>query len=135
MWLGWLELYAHGDVEAIDSPIGLLPKYEDLKTLFSTLIDKDYSRELYDKQFSIYVENILARVALQREAFGKEKNLPGKLFEIYDEWAAGLALESPDNLSTAPQAYYFWFPFQQVQYAAVLPKRILENAYARTQNR
>ena len=90
VWLSWLAKYAHGDMEAIETPIGFVPKYEDLKALFSTLIDKDYSRELYDKQFSIYVENILARVALQREAFGKEKNLPEKLFKVYDQWTAGL---------------------------------------------
>ncbi len=34
VWMGWLELYAHGDVEAIETPVGMLPKYEDLKKLF-----------------------------------------------------------------------------------------------------
>jgi len=90
VWLSWLAKYAHGDVEAIETPIGFVPKYEDLKALFSSIIDKEYSRELYDKQFSIYVDNILARIALQREAFGKEENLPEKLFEVYDRWTAGL---------------------------------------------
>jgi phosphoenolpyruvate carboxykinase (GTP) len=77
-------------MDAIDTPIGYIPKYEDLKELFSSILGKDYPRELYDKQFSIYVDKILARIDLQREAFGKEKDLPGKLFEVYDEWAAGL---------------------------------------------
>jgi phosphoenolpyruvate carboxykinase (GTP) len=91
VWLSWLARRAHGEVEAIETPIGFLPKYEDLKELFSKLINKPYPRELYDKQFSIYVDKIQSRIDLQREAFGKEENLPGKLFEVYDEWSKGLA--------------------------------------------
>jgi phosphoenolpyruvate carboxykinase (GTP) len=90
VWLGWLAAFANGDVEAIETPVGYIPKYDDLKALFSKIINKEYPRELYDKQFAIYTDKILDRIALQREAFGKEENLPGKLFEVYDEWAKGL---------------------------------------------
>ncbi len=92
VWLTWLAKRAHGQVRAIDTPVGYLPKYEDLKELFSSCINKEYPRELYNKQFSIYVDKIQARIDLQREAFGKEENLPGKLFEVYDEWSKGLAV-------------------------------------------
>jgi phosphoenolpyruvate carboxykinase (GTP) len=34
------------------------------------------------KQFSLYIDNIVARVDLQIEAYGKEKNIPPKLFDI-----------------------------------------------------
>jgi phosphoenolpyruvate carboxykinase (GTP) len=81
-WLAWLERRAHNDVGAIDTPIGYLPKYDDLKTLFSDIIHKDYTRDLYDKQFSIYCDKILDRIELQLEAYGKEENLPAKLFEV-----------------------------------------------------
>jgi len=37
VWLGWLELRAHGDVEAIETPIGFIPKYGDLKRLFTKI--------------------------------------------------------------------------------------------------
>ncbi len=84
-WLGWLERRAHGDVEAIETPIGFLPKYEDLKVLFETLIDKPYAKELYDRQFSLYVENIIARIDLQISAYGKEESIPPKLFEVLRE--------------------------------------------------
>jgi phosphoenolpyruvate carboxykinase (GTP) len=89
VWLGWLERRVHGDVEAIETPIGLIPKYEDLKELFAG-IDKEYPRELYDKQFAFYVENILARIDLQEEAYRKEHDVPSKLFEIYAEQREGL---------------------------------------------
>lgn len=89
-WLTWLAKFAHGDVEGIETPVGYIPKYDDLKAIFASLIDKEYPKDLYDKQFSIYVDKILARIDLQREAFGKEENLPAQLFKIYDQWSADL---------------------------------------------
>jgi len=88
VWLGWLELRAHGDVDAIETPIGFIPKYEDLKELFAK-IGKEYPKEIYDKQFAFYVDNILTRIDLQEEAYRKEKNIP-KLFEVYREQRKGL---------------------------------------------
>jgi phosphoenolpyruvate carboxykinase (GTP) len=81
-WLGWLERLAHGDAKVLDTPIGGLPLYADLKTLFDTMIEKTYPRELYDKQFSLYIDKILSRIDLQLEAYGKNPDTPGKLFEI-----------------------------------------------------
>ena len=83
VWLGWLELFANGDIDAITSPIGFLPKYKDLARLFKT-IDKPYSKELYDMQFSIYADNIIARIDLQWEAYSKEADIPQALFDVYD---------------------------------------------------
>ncbi len=85
VWMGWLERCVHNDVEAIETPIGLIPKYEDLKKLFKTLINKDYERDLYDRQFSLYIDNIINRIDLQTEAYKKDENVPDKLFEIYEE--------------------------------------------------
>ncbi|MEE4271959.1 MAG: phosphoenolpyruvate carboxykinase (GTP) [Thermoanaerobaculales bacterium] len=90
VWLGWLERRSHGDVEAIETPIGFIPRYEDLEKLFRELIDKDYPRELYDKQFSLYIDKMLARIELQEEAYGKEEDLPAALFEVYAEQRTGL---------------------------------------------
>lgn len=90
-WMAWLERRAHGEVDAIDTPIGYLPKYEDLKSLFKSRIDKAYPEDLYVKQFSLYIDNIVARVDLQIEAYGKEKNIPPKLFDILKEQRQGLA--------------------------------------------
>jgi len=89
VWLGWLELYANGDVAAIETPIGYIPRYEDLQGLFAR-IGKAYPRELYDKQFAFYVDNILARISLQEEAYCKETGVPEALFEVYREQRQGL---------------------------------------------
>jgi len=108
-WLGWLERHAHGDVAVISSPIGNLPHYEDLRALFSDIIDKDYPRSLYEKQFSLYVDNIVARIDLQMEAYGKNPSTPKRLFEILAEQKEGLlalrerygAVVTPDQLIEA----------------------------------
>jgi phosphoenolpyruvate carboxykinase (GTP) len=89
VWLGWLELLAHGDVDTIPSPIGLLPKYEDLRRLFEG-IGKRYPPELYEMQFSLYVDNMLDHIALQEDAYGAEPGIPVRLFEVYTEQREGL---------------------------------------------
>ena len=105
-WLAWLERLTHNEVTSISTPIGEIPKYEDLKNLFKSIIDKEYTEELYTKQFSLYIDNIVSRIDLQMEAYGKEPNLPEKLFEVLREQREGLlalkekygAVVSPANL-------------------------------------
>jgi phosphoenolpyruvate carboxykinase (GTP) len=103
VWLAWLDRRAHREVSAIDTPIGYLPKYEDLKKLFKEIIDKDYPQDLYIKQFSLYIDNILARIELQINAYGKEESLPRRLFEVLKEQCDGLsALKEKYGSKVAP---------------------------------
>ncbi len=90
VWLAWLERRTHREVDAIETPIGFLPKYQDLKVLFKEIIDKKYPEDLYVKQFSLYVDNILARIELQTNAYRKEQNIPERLFEILEDQRHGL---------------------------------------------
>jgi phosphoenolpyruvate carboxykinase (GTP) len=90
VWLSWLERHAHGEVEVIETPIGYLPAFEDLNNLFQSVIDKTYTKELYNKQFSLYVDNIVDRIDLQIEAYGKEKHIPETIFKVLKEQKDGL---------------------------------------------
>ncbi len=90
-WLCWLELYAHGDVEGVHTPIGILPKYNDLQPLFQA-IKKEYPKSLYDMQFALYVEKIIDRIDMQHEAYSKEADIPGRLYDIYSRQKAELTL-------------------------------------------
>ncbi len=89
-WLTWLERYAHGEVGAIETPIGSIPRFEDLQKIFKEMVGKEYTRPLYEKQFSFYVDNILARIQLQEDAYRKEKKIPPRIFEVYEEQRKGL---------------------------------------------
>lgn len=90
VWLAWLERRAHNEADAIETPIGYIPRFEDLKHLFETIIEKPYSEELYVKQFSLYIDNIVARIDMQREAYSKNPSTPEKLFEVLKEQREGL---------------------------------------------
>ncbi|MFH1156212.1 MAG: phosphoenolpyruvate carboxykinase (GTP) [Pseudomonadota bacterium] len=90
VWLAWLERYTHGEVGFIETPMGNLPEYNDLKQLFAGIINKPYPEELYVRQFSLYVDNIIQRIDLQASAYGKEQGIPARLFEILSEQKTGL---------------------------------------------
>jgi phosphoenolpyruvate carboxykinase (GTP) len=89
-WLSWLERKAYNEVGFIRSPIGHLPEYKDLKMLFKEKINKEYPEDLYIKQFSLYIDNIVGRIDLQRESYHKESNVPKTLFEVLAEQRDGL---------------------------------------------
>ena len=76
----------------ISTPIGNLPRYEDLKPLFRDIIDKEYPKEIYIKQFSLYIDPIIKRIDLQKEAYAKEKGIPVILFDILDQQKSELLL-------------------------------------------
>ena len=62
VWVKWMELRVHGDVDGIEAPTGTLPKYEDLARLFKQVLDKDYSQEDYVEQFTIRIPENLAKL-------------------------------------------------------------------------
>ncbi len=90
VWLAWLERYAHNEVDFVSTPLGNLPCYEDLKRLFWDLLEKEYPEDLYQRQFTLSIDNIIARIDLQVEAYAREKNIPERLFKILAEQRQGL---------------------------------------------
>jgi phosphoenolpyruvate carboxykinase (GTP) len=102
-WLAWLERMAHDEVEAIETPIGYLPRYDDLERLFRETIDKNYPQALYVQQFSLYIDNIVARIDLQRDAYSKNTDTPSRLFEVLTAQREGLmALKAKHGPIVAP---------------------------------
>jgi len=83
VWIKWMELRVHGEVEAIRSPTGYLPKYEDLRRLFSKVLNKDYEMEDYVKQFTIRVPENLGKIErVQRFYQENVSDTPLELFGI-----------------------------------------------------
>ncbi|ASI99817.1 phosphoenolpyruvate carboxykinase (GTP) [Thermococcus celer] len=86
VWLKWMELRVHGDVDAIETPIGYIPKYEDLRRLFREVLNKEYTREDYEKQFTIRVPELLAKIERIERIYREQvKDVPGELFEVLEE--------------------------------------------------
>jgi phosphoenolpyruvate carboxykinase (GTP) len=83
VWIKWMELRVHDEVEAIKSPTGWLPKYEDLRRLFNQVLGKDYGKEDYLKQFTIRVPENLAKIErVQRFYQENVTDTPLELFGI-----------------------------------------------------
>jgi phosphoenolpyruvate carboxykinase (GTP) len=61
VWLKWMELRVHGDVKALRTPTGYIPRYEDLARLFREVLGKEYPREAYEEQFSVRIHKSLAK--------------------------------------------------------------------------
>ena len=76
VWVMWAEKRSHGELDAIKTPIGYLPKYRDLKEMFKLYLDKDYNKEEYEKQFSIRVDYLLEKIDRIEELYKKEKKMP-----------------------------------------------------------
>ena len=83
VWMKWMELRVHGDIRAIRSPTGWIPKYEDLASLFRQVLQTDYTREDYVRQFTVRVNENLAKVDRVEKFHHREvPDAPPVLFEI-----------------------------------------------------
>ncbi len=71
VWILWAEKRVHGEVDAIETPVGFIPKYEDLVPLFKSALNKDYSREDYDAQFTVRIDAYRAKWQRMNDIFEK----------------------------------------------------------------
>ncbi|UCG91776.1 MAG: phosphoenolpyruvate carboxykinase (GTP) [candidate division WOR-3 bacterium] len=85
VWYKWMELRAHGDVDAVDTPTGRIPKYEDLKRLFKEVLSKDYSDDDYKKQFMIRIPESLAKIDRIKKIYETQVNdTPKIVFDVLE---------------------------------------------------
>lgn len=83
IWILWAELRANGDVEAIKTPTGLIPKYEDIAKLFKDNLDKDYSREDYIQQFSVRIPQAIAKLDRIEKIYKDIADIPAAVVETF----------------------------------------------------
>ncbi len=83
VWIKWMELRVHNEVGAVATPTGYIPKYEDLRKLFKQVLNKEYTKEDYVKQFTIRVPENLAKIErVQRFYQENVTDTPLELFGI-----------------------------------------------------
>ena len=85
VWVMWAELRVHSDVNAIETPIGYIPKYKDLELLFKRYLDKNYTKDDYVEQFSIRAKKLIEKLDRVEEMYRKEKNMPKFFWNISNE--------------------------------------------------
>ena len=107
VWVLWAEGRVHGEYDAIKTPIGFLPKYEDLKALFKQVFNKHYKEEDYNLQFAIRVDNYLEKVARMEEIYKPEPNMPEEFWQILHQQKADLELvKAETGRSVVPPSYF-----------------------------
>jgi phosphoenolpyruvate carboxykinase (GTP) len=86
VWLKWMDERVNNEAGAIETPIGFIPKHEDLKRLFKEVLNREYSKEAYNEQFKIRVLELIAKIdrihVIYRE---KVPDTPPVVFKILDE--------------------------------------------------
>ncbi len=86
VWIKWMELRVHGDAEAIETPTGLIPLYDDLKKLFAQVLDKEYTQEDYVRQFTVRIPENLARIDRIEEIYKtKVSDTPDVVLRLFNE--------------------------------------------------
>lgn len=86
VWLKWMERRLHEEVEAIKTPTGLIPRYEDLKKLFRAVLNKEYSEADYIKQFTLRIAENLAKIERVKEFYRtKVSDTPQEVFTVLEE--------------------------------------------------
>jgi len=85
VWVKWMELRSHGEVDAIQTPTGFMPQYEDLKKLFKETLDRDYTKEAYTKQFTVRIPEGLAKIERVTEVYKNISDTPKEVFTLLKE--------------------------------------------------
>jgi phosphoenolpyruvate carboxykinase (GTP) len=86
VWLKWMELRCHGEIDAIKTPIGYIPKYKDLVDLFKKVLNKDYKKEDYNEQFKIRIPELLSKIDRIKDVYkSKVPDTPEIVFESLDK--------------------------------------------------
>ncbi|MFW9894283.1 MAG: phosphoenolpyruvate carboxykinase (GTP) [Candidatus Thorarchaeota archaeon] len=83
-WVIWAEGRMHGDFNAIGTPIGYLPIYEDLTVLFKQYLNTNYKQKAYVEQFTIRIGCFLQKFDRMRTNFENEIKMPPFFWEILD---------------------------------------------------
>lgn len=77
VWVRWMERRIRNKVGAYATPIGYIPKYEDLAEFFKRELDAEYRGEDYEQQFMIRTPELLEKLDIVMEFYQKEdKNSP-----------------------------------------------------------
>jgi phosphoenolpyruvate carboxykinase (GTP) len=84
VWLHWAEARVHNEIGALETPTGLIPKYDDLRPLFKSLLGENYLQGDYEYEFSFRCERWMEK--LQRSIQFFHKNCPGTPERVYESW-------------------------------------------------
>lgn len=106
VWLKWMELRVHNDVDALHTPVGLIPKYDDLQRLFKAVLNQDFTEKQYTELFTIRIPENLSRIERLKDIYmNKIQNTPAQVINAL--W------EQERRLEKAREKYGYYIPPQK----------------------
>ncbi len=107
VWILWMEGRTHGEYNAIKTPIGYIPEFEDIKKLYKEIFSKDISEDFYNKLFSIRVTKFLEKLNRVETMYKSEKMIPEKMFTILNKIRDDLkAAQTKHGMDIIPPAKF-----------------------------
>ncbi len=86
VWILWAELRVNGNVDGIETPTGVIPKYKDLSKLFKEHLNNQYTQDDYVRQFTIRIPENLAKLDRVEKIYKqKVSDTPKILFDTFAE--------------------------------------------------
>ena len=80
VWLMWMDGRVHSEFKAIETPVGFVPLFEDLKGMFKEFLGKEYTKKEYNEQFSIRAKKYLEKLDRIEAIFKEEDDIPDGFF-------------------------------------------------------
>ncbi|MCF7956688.1 MAG: phosphoenolpyruvate carboxykinase (GTP) [Phycisphaerae bacterium] len=85
IWVLWAELRVNGDVDAIETPTGYIPLYEDIARLFKENLDYSYTQGEYVEQFTVRIPELLAKIDRIEKVYKETvADAPAIMYETFD---------------------------------------------------
>lgn len=86
VWIKWMERRVNGAVDAVETPVGYIPKFKDLKELFKAVLGRDYAEKDYELQFMIRIPELLDKIERIRKIYHtKVFDTPHVLMKALDD--------------------------------------------------
>jgi phosphoenolpyruvate carboxykinase (GTP) len=101
VWYKWMELRVNRDAEALKTPTGYIPKYQDLKILYSQVLNRELSESKYIELFTIRIPENLKKIERIKKIYQGILDTPPEVFSELEEQKNRLieAQSSGDYLS------------------------------------
>jgi phosphoenolpyruvate carboxykinase (GTP) len=86
IWILWAELRVNGDVDALQTPTGFIPRYEDLVKLFKDNLNTQYTQDDFIEQFTIRIAENLTKLSRVEKIYReKVPDTPQILYDTFEE--------------------------------------------------
>ncbi|ALU31388.1 phosphoenolpyruvate carboxykinase (GTP) [Sulfolobus acidocaldarius] len=85
VWVKWAVKRVESETDAIYTPVGFIPYYEDLSKLFNSTLGKQYTKEAYELQFTLKLSKYLEKTERIMKIYSEIADTP---IEVINELKA-----------------------------------------------